>query len=383
MVRSRKKHLAVFCIAIVCAAALILLFPKSVGKGNGNTPLANILTDSITRIVSACPGEIGVAVIVNNADTAVVNNKSAYPMMSVFKVHQALALCNDFDNKGLSLDTLIKISRDELDPETWSPMVKDFPESAVSLTVRDLLRYTLIHSDNNASNLMFKRLVGVAQTDSFIATLIPRSSFRIACTEEEMSADHDKAYSNYTSPLGAAMLMNRLFTDSLVSDGKQGFIKTTLQECITGTDRISAPLLDKEGVAVAHKTGSGYVNEDGVLAAHNDVAYICLPNNVRYTLAVFVKDFKGNDPLSSLAAFGVTFIGGLFFSWIYVKWDFNLWCPAGLHFFMNMSWLLFTVEGNSVAAGGVVSNVFRILSVVVAIVLTNVYLRKRATADSV
>lgn len=261
--------------------------------------MANILTDSITRIVSACPGEIGVAVIVNNADTAVVNNKSAYPMMSVFKVHQALALCNDFDNKGLSLDTLIKINRDELDPETWSPMVKDFPESAVSLTVRDLLRYTLIHSDNNASNLMFKRLVGVAQTDSFIATLIPRSSFRIACTEEEMSADHDKAYSNYTSPLGAAMLMNRLFTDSLVSDEKQGFIKTTLQECITGTDRISAPLLDKEGVAVAHKTGSGYVNEDGVLAAHNDVAYICLPNNVRYTLAVFVKDFKGNEPQAS------------------------------------------------------------------------------------
>ena len=50
---------------------------------------------------------------------------------------------------------------------------------------------------------------------------------------------------------------------------------------------------------------------------------------------------------------------------------------------VSVSWLLFTVEGNSVAAGGVVSNVFRILSVVVAIVLTNVYLRKRATADSV
>lgn len=93
--------------------------------------------------------------------------------------------------------------------------------------------------------------------------------------------------------------------------------------------------------------------------------------------------YQGSDPLSSLAAFGVTFIGGLFFSWIYVKWDFNLWCPVGLHFFMNLSWLLFTVEGNSVAAGGVVSNVFRIMSVVVAIFLTNVYLRKRATDDSV
>lgn len=93
--------------------------------------------------------------------------------------------------------------------------------------------------------------------------------------------------------------------------------------------------------------------------------------------------YQGNDLLSSLAAFGVTFLGGIYFSWVYVKWDFNLWFPVGLHFFMNLSWLLFTVEGNSVAAGGVVSNVFRILSVVVAIVLTNVYLRKRATADSV
>ena len=42
-------------------------------------------------------------------DTVKVNNKSVYPMMSVFKVHQALALCNDFDNKGISLDTLVNI----------------------------------------------------------------------------------------------------------------------------------------------------------------------------------------------------------------------------------------------------------------------------------
>ncbi|EXY77141.1 putative cfxA beta-lactamase, partial [Bacteroides fragilis str. 3988 T1] len=39
-------------------------------------------------------------------------------MMSVFKVHQALALCNDFDNKGISLDTLVKIDRNRLDSKT-------------------------------------------------------------------------------------------------------------------------------------------------------------------------------------------------------------------------------------------------------------------------
>lgn len=275
------------------------LFHKSATKDSANPPLTNVLTDSISQIVSACPGEIGVAVIVNNRDTVKVNNKSVYPMMSVFKVHQALALCNDFDNKGISIDTLVNINRDKLDPKTWSPMLKDYSGPVISLTVRDLLRYTLTQSDNNASNLMFKDMVNVAQTDSFIATLIPRSSFQIAYTEEEMSADHNKAYSNYTSPLGAAMLMNRLFTEGLIDDEKQSFIKNTLKECKTGVDRIAAPLLDKEGVVIAHKTGSGYVNENGVLAAHNDVAYICLPNNISYTLAVFVKDFKGNESQAS------------------------------------------------------------------------------------
>lgn len=271
----------------------------SATKGSANPPLTDVLTDSISQIVSACPGEIGVAVIINNTDTVSVNNKSIYPMMSVFKVHQALALCNDFDKKGLSLDTLVKINREKLDPKTWSPMMKDYSAPVISLTVRDLLRYTLSQSDNNASNIMFKNMLNTAQTDSFIAKLIPHSSFQIAYTEEEMSADHDKAYSNYTSPLGAAMLMNRLFTESLISNEKQDFIKNALKECKTGIDRIVAPLLDKEGVVIAHKTGSGSVNENGILAAQNDVAYICLPNKVCYTLAVFVKDFKGNEPQAS------------------------------------------------------------------------------------
>ena len=295
-----KKQFVVLCIVLVCIFTLVFsLFCKSATKDSAISPLTDILTDSISQIVSACPGEIGVAVIINNTDTVKVNNKSVYPMMSVFKVHQALALCNDFDNKGISLDTLVNINRGKLNLKTWSPMIKDHSEPIISLTVMDLLRYTLTQSDNHASNFMFKDIVNVAQTDSFIATLIPRSSFQIAYTEEEMSADHNKAYSNYTSPLGAAMLMNRLFTEGLIGDEKQSFIKNTLKECKTGVDRIAAPLLDKKGVTIAHKTGSGYVNENGLLSAHNDVAFICLPNNTCYTLAVFVKDFKGNESQAS------------------------------------------------------------------------------------
>ncbi|MDE6317072.1 MAG: class A beta-lactamase-related serine hydrolase, partial [Muribaculaceae bacterium] len=74
-----------------------------------------------------------------------------------------------------------------------------------------------------------------------------------------------------------------------------------LGECATGTDRIAAPLADIGGITIAHKTGSGYRNADGLLVAHNDVAFITLPDGTHYTLAVFVKDFDGTEVEASAA----------------------------------------------------------------------------------
>lgn len=303
MAKIKATHLRILIVILLCVGVclIVALWPVPEKETDGPASYTEVLTDTLSEIVSDYPGEIGVAVIVNSADTVTVNDKGIYPMMSVFKVHQALAVCHDFDEKGLSLDTVLTMKRTALDPHTWSPMLKEHPEKEMSLSVEDLLRYTLMQSDNNASNVMFERLVNVPQTDRFIATLIPRSSFRIACTEAEMSADHDKAYSNYTSPLGAAVLMNRLFTDSIIGRDKQCFIMNTLEECQTGKDRIMAPLLDKDGIVVAHKTGSGYTNGRGELVAHNDVAYVRLPHGVCYTLAVLVKDFKGNEAQASEA----------------------------------------------------------------------------------
>lgn len=297
-----KKHIRNIALALGCGVvACMLAFCKPAKSGESGADYTEVLSDSIAKIVSGYPGEIGVALIINDSDTVAVNDLSKYPMMSVFKVHQAIAVCHDFDSRGLSLDSMLTMQRTDLDAHTWSPMMKEHREPVISLAVKDLLRYTLVLSDNNASNLMFRRLAGVDATDSLLATIIPRESFRIAYSEEEMSADHRKAYANYTSPLGAAILMNRLFTDSLISAEKQDFIRNTLKECVIGNDRIIAPLLGTDGISVAHKTGSGYTDDNGVLAAHNDVAFISLPDGTHYTLAVFVKDFKGNETQASEA----------------------------------------------------------------------------------
>lgn len=252
------------------------------------------LKKELTAIADSAKGDVGIALIYDG-DTLTVNNDAIYPMMSVFKLHQAVALCRMFEENGTSLDSVMTLRRSELDPDTWSPMLKDHSDEEISLPMRRLLEYTLIESDNNASNEMFVRLMPPAACDSVIAGIIPRGSFEIRFNEAEMQADHSQAYSNRTSPLGAAILIDRVFTDTLVGKDYQDFIKSALMRCQTGPDKISAALSEREGITIGHKTGSGYRDDNGRLAASNDVAFITLPDGRHYSLAVFVKDFDGTD----------------------------------------------------------------------------------------
>ena len=244
-------------------------------------------------------GEIGVALIMGSGDTLTVNNYDIYPLMSVFKLHQSVALCHEFEQTGQSIDSLITVDRNELNPDTWSPMLKDYIDRTFRISVGDLMRFALIKSDNNASNLMFDRFVNVATTDSVISTMVPQREFRLKWKEADMQTDHLRSYDNHSSPFSTATLLNRMFTDSILSPVNQRFICQSMLECATGTDRISAALADKPDVTVAHKTGSGYINGRGQLIAHNDAAFVRLPDGRSYTLVVFVKDFSGNEQEAS------------------------------------------------------------------------------------
>ena len=85
--------------------------------------------------------------------------------------------------------------------------------------------------------------------------------------------------------------------------------------------------------------------------------------------------YQGHDLLSSLVAMGVTAMGGLFFCWLYVEWNYNLWCSIGMHTLMNMSWILFRVSDNG-ATGGLWTNIFRMVTIVTAVLLTVWYKKK-------
>lgn len=249
-----------------------------------------LLPDSL---FAGTKGEVGVAVLTSEGDTLVGGADACFPLMSVFKLHEAIAVAHVLDTRGQDLDTVLHIRRDELNPHTWSPMLKDYPEGDLDMSVGELMAYMLIHSDNNASNLLFDRIVSVSGTDSLVRALTPISDFRLRHTEAEMLRDHDLAYGNWSSPLACAVLIDRVFTDSLVSGPKQGEIRRFLGECKSAPGRIAAALDGEPGTRMYHRTGSGFTNDRGEVAAVNDVAWVSLPDGRHYSLAILVKDYPG------------------------------------------------------------------------------------------
>ena len=156
-------------------------------------------------------------------------------------------------------------------------MLKDYTTDIFSVSVKSLLDYTLVSSDNNASNILFEKVVSVVETDDYIHTLLPENDFCLVYKESEMKEDINRSYINCSSPLSYASLVDRLFTDSIVSKEKQDFIKDAMSRCDTGMSRIAAGLPAIPGISFAHRTGSGYVDSLGRIIAAVSYTHLTLP----------------------------------------------------------------------------------------------------------
>lgn len=85
--------------------------------------------------------------------------------------------------------------------------------------------------------------------------------------------------------------------------------------------------------------------------------------------------YQSQDSFELVGIFLVTFMGAILFAWLYVEWNYNLWIPIFLHSLMNLAWHLF--EMDETAMGGILPNIFRGLTIVLAIVFTIIYKKKQ------
>ena len=255
------------------------------------------LETQLKEAIKGKKAEIGIAVIIDGKDTVTVNNDIHYPLMSVFKFHQALALADYMGKQKQSLETRLPIKKSDLKPDTYSPLRDKYPQGEIEMSIADLLKYTLQQSDNNACDILFDYQGGPDTVNRYIHSLGIREC-AIAGTETAMHEDLNLCYENWTTPLAAAELVEIFRKKPLFPNVYKDFIFQTMVECQTGQDRLVAPLLDKK-VTVGHKTGTGDLNAKGQQIGCNDIGFVLLPGGRTYSIAVFVKDSEENNQANS------------------------------------------------------------------------------------
>ena len=256
----------------------------SVGTVRAN----NSLEQALRKTVADVKATVGIAVITSEGDTVTVNNDERYPLMSVMKLHQALHVAHYLGQRGLKMDYQIKVEKADLKPNTYSPLRDRYPQG-VTLSVGELLTYTLQQSDNNACDVLFKLTGGPRATYAYLRRHWQATHFAIAATEDDMHRDLSLCQANHSTPLAAARLIHRLYTEKTEPDANLSFVRQTLFNCQTGLQRIPAGITNKN-IKIAHKTGTSDQDESGRWIGINDVAYVQLPNGRAYSLAVFIKD---------------------------------------------------------------------------------------------
>lgn len=246
------------------------------------------LEEVLKNAIAGKQARVGIAVVVDGKDTVTINDDGGYPMMSVFKLHQAVAVAHYLDRKGLTLATRIPIRSEALLPDTYSPLRDRFPEGGIELSVGELLTYTLQLSDNNACDILFDRVGGPTETERYIRSL-GIGDFAIGATEKEMHDDPEMCYRNRTSPLAAVRLVELVATGRILPEENGEFIRRTMIGCGTGGNRLAKPLAGT-GAVIGHKTGTSDRNAKGEWIGINDVGFVELPDGRRYSIAVFVRD---------------------------------------------------------------------------------------------
>lgn len=232
---------------------------------------------------------IGIAVIINGTDIVSVNGMRDFPMLSVYKFPQALAVADYCLRHDISLTDSIRIAADQLRPDTWSPMRDRFGRKDISLPLSELLAYSVGQSDNNACDILFQLIGGPHVTDSLMKKL-GYDEIHILNTEADMHKDPYLCYANRATPLQIASLFERFYRQEMRHDSDiHEAIGAMMMQCNTGINRLPLPLVSTNAM-IGHKTGTGDMNSQRRIIGVNDAGYVFLPDKRGYAIAVFIAD---------------------------------------------------------------------------------------------
>ncbi|PJD93989.1 MAG: serine hydrolase [Legionella sp.] len=265
------------------------------------------------------------------------NSAQRFFMASTIKVPIAIALLHRVDQKKEALNRVIKMDTKNSVPGSGN-LHYVFEKKTLNMSLQQILKHMLVHSDNSASDTVLKAVNGPQYVTQYMYALgfknmvISRSILEMLLDTNHV--DHallkqhrpvfswqkifnsvplsqkaaswqkfQKDYRDTTTPDEMARLLVKLQKQQILSASSTQLIMSIMEQCRTGRSRIKGLL--PSYVKVAHKTGTWSIDEPGYIryaGAKNlyrfasDVGVITLPNNKGHVaIAVYVKSQSASD----------------------------------------------------------------------------------------
>lgn len=272
---------------------LLLLLLGAVPAGCAQTRSERLL-DAVARISEGRRATVGFAVLFPGADKPIASgDDDRYPMMSVFKLHVAAAALSRMEREQIPLDEPLVVPTDLLRPDTYSPLRDSVAGSRLfRITRRELIRYCISLSDNNACDMLIDFAGGPAAVDSCIRSA-GVGDFAVVCTEDAMHRELRNCYMNRTSPSAAVRLLEAIRSGRIVTGAYLEVLMRAMSETETGPDKLRAGIPPE--IPLAHKTGHSDRTPEGVKIGDNDAGFFLLPDGSCCYLAVFIRDSREDD----------------------------------------------------------------------------------------
>ncbi|MDR2038750.1 MAG: class A beta-lactamase, subclass A2 [Bacteroidales bacterium] len=251
------------------------------------------LRNRIKILIQGKKARIGVAIMDSrDNDTLTFDRHFHFPMASVYKYHIALSVLRLVDFGRMKLDQKILVTKEELIPDTHSPLRDEHPEGNVNLTLSELLEYMVSKSDNNACDILLKLMNGPKRVEQIVKS-IGVNDISIVNTEQEMHEDAGKMLNNWTTPYSAVKALAILDRQDILSESSRNFLWKLMSTSSVGSDKIKGKL--PKTAIVGHKSGSSLRNDEGIKMADNDIGVVRLSGNNHYIIAVFITDSDEDD----------------------------------------------------------------------------------------
>lgn len=271
------------------------------------------------------------------------NSNKRFFMASTIKVPIAIAFLNRVDKKKDSLNRQIKLNYHYSVPGSGS-LYHLFEKKNISMSMQQILKHMLIHSDNSASDTVLLAAKGPESVTKQMTALgfkninVNRSILEMFMdtnhVDHALLKEHHPVFSwkrifnkvplqkkvlawqrfqkdtrDTTTPEDMAKLLVKLYKKQALSESNTHFLINIMEHCRTGRSRIRGLL--PSHVKVAHKTGTWGIDEQRYIQYPgskklfrfaSDVGIITLPHNKGHiAIAVYVKSQAASDYMRSRA----------------------------------------------------------------------------------